>query len=346
MAKAKVSNYEIVSSLFPSTPATWDSRINLSSRAMWDEAKVVIAGDQFAPLRNEIFNQLINRIGIVKIHERIFNNPLSQFKNGAMNFGDTIQEIATDVVEAKQFDNGYSNQFETEEPNVKACYHRVNRKQFYKITVHDADLQYAFTEEYGLQQLLNRIINSLTNSNIIDEFLYTKRLITSYVDNSEYPLLDSQILEVPHISTRSRSADSLKYFLEDVKTCMRMMRFPNRKYNSARQMNQVDASDMTLIMNANITSINEVNNLASAFNPEYMDLNIPIISVDQISEKDPSIIGAIVTSRSLDIRNTKETMRIAENAQSLYTNYFYHIHQIYTASPFENMVLIREAKAG
>ena len=344
MSKGKVTNFELVNS-FANIPPTWAARINTSSQQMWNEAKVLIAGDSFAPLRNEIFSQLVNRIALVKIRERMFSNPLSQFKNGAMNFGDTIQEITTDVVEAKQFDHGYSNQFETEEPVVKACYHRVNRKQFYKVTVHDADLQYAFTEEYGLQQLLNRIIGSLTNSNIIDEFIYTKRLITEYVNQSEYPLQPSQILTVPHISTRKRSKENLNYFLEDVKTAMRMMRFPSRAFNAAKQMNQVTAEDISLVLNANITSINEVANLSSAFNPEYLDLNIPIISVDQLSEKDPSIIGAILTNRSLDIRNTKETMRIAENAQSLYSNYFYHIHQIYTASPFENLLLIREEKA-
>lgn len=338
----KPTNFEVVKSLFPQTPANWDSRINLTSQTFWNDAKVVIADDSFQPVRNQIFNALINRIGLTLVRQRNFANPLSMFKKGYMPFGDTMQEIAVDVTEAQQYATGNANQFETADPKVKAAYHTVNRQQFYKTTVYDTQLQYAFIDEYGLSTLISNIVGTLQSSNVIDEFIYTKKLLESFLTNDEYPIRDTQILTVNPISARPRTNENIVYFLEDVKKLMRRMQFPTRNYNAAGQMTQVTPDNMVLVLNSDIIAINEVNNLAFAFRPEYMNLDIPIIAVDQISATDPSLIGAIVSASSLDIRTTKESFRVAENAQALYTNYFFHIHQIYTASAFETLAFIKE----
>lgn len=341
-ATTKPTNYEIVKSLFPSTPATWDSRINLAGQEFWNQAKTVIADDNFMPIRNQIFNALVNRIALTVVRQKNFTNPLSMFKQGYMPLGDTMQEIAVDVTDAKQYETGNANQFEVADPNVKAAYHRVNRQQFYKVTVYDAQLQYAFTDEYGLSNLINTIVNTLQSSNTIDEYLFTKRLITANVNNTEYPLQDSQIITVPSLTAASRTNADILKFLEEVKKYMRRMQFPSRNYNASGQMAQASPQDLVLILNSDIMAINEVNNLAFAFRPEFLDLNIPIIAVDSIDAQDDSLIGAIASRSSFDIRTTKEAFTIAENAQALYTNYFFHIHQIYTASPFENFALIKQ----
>lgn len=342
---AKPTNFEIVKSLFPTTPATWDSRINLDGKEYWDQAKTVISDDNFQPVRNQIFSALINRIALTVVRQKNFVNPLSMFKQGFMPFGDTMQEIAVDVTTAQQYETGNQNQFEVVDPKVKAAYHRVNRQQFYKTTVYDTQLQYAFTEEYGLSNLINTIIATLASSNTIDEFVYTKKLITSTLNASDYPVLDSQKIQVAPISQRPRTVENINNFLEDIKKVLRRMQFPSRLYNSSQQMAQVTPDDLVLILNSDIIAINEVHNLAFAFRPEYLDLNIPILSVDSISDSDSSLIGAIVSRRSFDIRTTKEAFTVAENAQALYTNYFMHIHQIYSASPFEVFALIQETAA-
>ena len=336
------TNYEIVKSLFPTTPATWDDRINLEGKNYWSEAAQVISADGYEAVRNQIFNALINRIGLTMIKQRNFTNPLAMFKQGYMPLGDAMQEIAVDVTTAQQYATGNANQFETADPQVSAAYHRVNRQQFYKTTVYDAQLQYAFVEEYGLSTLIKTIVAKLQSSNTIDEFIFTKKLLSDYIKNKVFPIKKSQIITVDSISSRPRSATAINYFLEDVKKAMRKMGFPTRDYNAAGQMQQSTPDDLVLILNSDITVINEVSNLATAFRPEYLDLNIPIISVDQVDPSDKTILGAVVSKAALDIRTTKEIFTVANNAQALYTNYFFHIHQIYSASPFESMLFIKE----
>lgn len=342
MATTKPTNYEIVKSLFATTPATWDARINLDSREYWNQAKVVIADDNFQPIRNQIFSALINRIALTVIRQKNFTNPLAMFKQGYMPFGDTMQEIAVDVTEAQQYATGNANQFETADPKVRAAYHRVNRQQFYKTTVYDTQLQYAFTEEYGLSNLINTIVSTLQSSNTIDEYIYTKKLISSTLASDEYPLKDTQKISVPNLQAAGRTNADIVKFLETVKKTMRRMQFPSRNYNASGQMAQATPQDLVLVLNSDIMAINEVNNLASAFHTEYMELNVPIIAVDEIDAANPNLIGAIVSRSSFDIRTTKEAFTVAENAQALYTNYFFHIHQIYTASAFETFAVIQQ----
>lgn len=266
---AKVSNFEILKAVFPNNLPTWDGRINLESQAHWNDAKTVISGDEFQPLRNQIFNELINRIALVKFTDASINNPLAFFKSGSLPFGDTIQEIATDIVEAKEFVHTYTDQFTYEDNEVHAAYHRINRTQKYKRTITDILVRRAFVDEYGLQTLLNQLVNSLYKSNNLDEFIYTKKLISGFLNNSDYPIKESQIINVPNISAVNSSKESLNEFIINVKRLMRRSTFANREYNPANIMTSTQPSDMVLILNSDITSINEVNNLSSAFNPDF-----------------------------------------------------------------------------
>lgn len=342
-AKKELSNFEIVNGLFPKTPVSWNSRINTESKASWEDASLLLSSDEYQAERNEIFSALINRIASVVIKNRNFSNPLSMFKKGLMPFGDTIQEIASDVIEASEFKPGKSDQFEYTENDVKAVYHRINRQQFYKRTIDDSLVQRAFTSENGLQQLINVLVNGITGSNTVDEFLFTKKAIADVVNldkEGKFKLQDTQILNLPDIRKLTRKTTDIHYFIEQIKTVMRLMQFPNRKYTLSAQMQQTNANDMVLLLNADIVSINEVNNLSQAFKPEYMNLDIPVIALDNLSD-DESIVGCIMSKDALNIRNTKEVTRYADNARSLYTNIYYHIHQIYAVSPFETMVFLK-----
>lgn len=341
MAKqTRISNFDILKAVFPDTPPTWDERINIDSKSNWDTSKTVIAGSEFEVLRNQIFEELVNRIAVVKFTNTTLNNPLSFFKSGSLPFGDTIQEIATDIVEAKEFNGKYSDQFEYNDSEVHSAYHRINRTQLYERTITDILVRRAFVDEYGLQSLLNGLVNSLYKSNTVDEFIYTKQLISGFIDNSAYPIKDTQKIQVPNILSNSASKDDLNSFIVDVKKVMRRGTFPSRNYNPSNLMNSFIPSDMVLILNSDVTSINEVNNLSSAFNPDYLDLNVPIISVDNLSTSNPKLIGCILDKNGVMIRNVLERVTTAYNAKSLYTNYFFHVHQIYAMSPFTNSIYI------
>lgn len=340
--KQTPDNFSIMKSLFPSIPANWDSRISLASKSLWDTTKTVITADGMNSLRNEIFNELLNRIALVKFHKFEFNNPLGRFKRGYITAGEVIQEIATDVIQGREFteDGDEPDQFKKFKPDVKAAYHRINRQMVYPITVDDDRMKRAFINEFGLAHMIGDIVSTMSNSNELDEFIYCKQLFESTYSSSEFPIQTTQIIEVPDIRTDKTKVPD---FLEVFKKQLRLMSFPSRKFSASNMMLATRPNEMNLFLDVEFTVINDVYNLASAFSPEYMDLKIPIIGLDNLSEKldDENIIGCAAHTNSLYVYDTKRELAMAQNARGLYTNYFYHVHQEYVASPFKQMVFFK-----
>lgn len=339
--KTKVTDFAIMKALFPIVPPTWDKRISFESQEYWNTAKTLIASPNFQPIRNEIFENLINRIALVKIRTLNYNNPLKMFKRGELAFGDVVQEIATDIIEQQQFGlEDEPDQFKKFKADVQSAYHRINRQVYYPITIEDARMCRAFTNEGDLQTLIGEILSKMGGSNEIDEYIYTKQLFDAYYKNTEIPLQPTQILKVPNLTDDSSDKD-IKKFILTVKKTMRKMAFPSRNYTTSGIMNNTNPSDMTCFLTTDYASINEVNNLSSAFRPEYLDLNVPIIGIDDFA--DDSIVGVILDSSGVDIYDNLRTIKSADNALGLYRNHFYHIWQTYLMSPFKNVIyLVKE----
>lgn len=347
---SKLSNYEIMNSLYPKTPPTWDKRISTESKEFWDKSQTVISGPNFMPLRNEIFNELINRIALTIVNTKAFVNPLAQFKAGMVEYGDVIQEIGVDVVQEQKFEGSQlpgsaPDQFRKWKPDVQAAYHRINRESVYPITIEDPRMRRAFIEPNGLSSLIMEIVSMLDNSNTIDEYIYCKRMFKDYLENKEYPVKGSQVVSVPSIEDMACDGCLIKEFVETVKTTMRMMTFPNRQYTSMGQMTQTRQDNMSVFLTVPYTVKQEVHVLSQAFNPEYLNINVPIIGLDSIDD-DGEIIGVIADNSAFRIYDTLRTTGTSDNALGLYKNMFMHIHQIYMTSPFKNIVFLKAGPKG
>lgn len=337
MTKKTVTDYALMRALFPQVPPHWDSRISLDSQEYWNASRTLIASSNFQPIRNEVFENLINRIALTKVQTMTFNNPLKMFKRGELAYGDTVQEIGTDVIQQHQFHGGEPDQFAKYEANVQAVYHRINRQVNYRVTIDDARMRRAFTEEGSLVKLVNEIVSMMGGSNEIDEYIYTKQLFNAYYTNTEVPVRDSQIIKVPDL-TVARDSASINKFIEQTKLAMRRMTFPSRNYTSAGQMTQTHPTNMMCFLNLEYSVVNEIYNIANAFNPEYLELKIPIIGIDDFES--PDIVGVILDTSAVDIYDNLRTIKTADNALGLYRNHFYHVWQLYMMSPFKNVIFL------
>lgn len=340
MAKEFKSNAELIKFALDNNPPTWAGRINVDSRTDFDKIGVLLAAQNYKTEMNQIFEELVNRIGLTKLHSQSFTNKLGFFKTGAMRLGSTYQEITADVIKGQKFKPGEVNQFEVFENNVTAAYHKINREDLYPVTIPDERLNRAFVEEGQLQSLIGELISQMSKSNEIDEFVYAKRLIQAYYSNKEKPLLDTQKIKVPDIIAKTRTIEQIKQWLETVKLTLNEMTFPSRKFTSSGIMTQGIPSDIAIILRYQIPTINEINNIASAFNPQYMEVGIPIITVDDFGEGMEKVQGVILDKQQLEIKEVLKDMSVADNARGRYRNYFYHVWQMYAASPFKNAVFL------
>lgn len=345
---ARVDNIEVMQALYPDgLPASWGNRISIENKQYWEATKTIIASDAFTSIRNEIFDDLINRIGKTIVHKKSFANPLSMFKRGEMEYGSVIQEIATDVVKGEEFKPGNVDQFEVAPSTVKAVYHQINRQSVFRVTEPDPRIRRAFIDPTGLSQLIESIVSQMGGSNEIDEFEYTKQLFRDVYFNTEMPIQPTQIIKVPRVRPDSRKED-INIFLSIFKSYMYKLRFPNRGFTASGIMTQIDPADMVCFLESDAIVLNEVFNLATAFAPEYLNLKVPLIALDSFEdfneegkvEKRNNIIGVICDKNAFSIYDTLRQVTQSENARALYRNYFYHVHQIYMPSPYKPIAFI------
>ena len=137
------------------TPATYTADLQLVGRAITD----------FVPNQNEFITALINRIGLVVFKNMSYTNPLKAFKRGTLSTGESVEEIFVGL--AKSYDFAWKsgeaedNPFKREIPDVKTYFHTLNVQKVFKGTTAEAEINLAFTNNMGIYNLVNKIIQSI-----------------------------------------------------------------------------------------------------------------------------------------------------------------------------------------
>ena len=176
------SNQTIMDAIRSDAPLSYQQRIPLATQA----GVKVVAENLFShrPFLNEFVDSLVNRIGSVIGQGMIWTNPLAQFKQGMLAFGDTVEEYQVGLVKAHSYDpdRDYMERvlFGQEIPQVKSIFHILNRQDMYKIIINERILKRAFLETDGLSSFLSDLMAAPVTSDNVDEFKLICRLIPQY----------------------------------------------------------------------------------------------------------------------------------------------------------------------
>lgn len=284
----------------------------------------------YTPSKNEFLDALINRIGMVIISNRLYNNPLRRFKKGTLEYGESVEEIFVNLVKAKTFDQSRAEQevFKREIPNVDAVFHKLNRQDYYKITVSDFDLRQAFLSYAGVSDLITRLIESVYTSNNFDEFVLMKQLIVEWANEGNF-----YAVQVPQVT-----ADSAKSFVSTIKGYSNLFEFMSGAYNPMGVPTYSDKSRQVLIIDARIDALIDVEVLASAFNmnkAEFMGMRVTIDNFAELT----GAVAALVDEDFFMVFDNLLQMESIRNPEGLYWNYNLHVWQILSVSPYANAVL-------
>ena len=311
----------------------------------------------YPALQNEFLSALINRIGRVLISTRMFENPWSRFKKGMLDYGETVEEIFTNIAKPYEFDGPQTSpttQFKKYKPDVRAAFHVMNYRKFYPVTIEQQKLRQAFLSADGVTNLIGDIVNSLYTGANYDEFLTMKYLLgKTILKGRMYPV------EVPAVS-----ADNAKDIITEVKATSNVIEFPSTKYNPAHVFQHTPKSEQIIFVNAKFDAIMDVNVLASAFNmskAEFMGQRVLIdsfgsLDTDRLAElfaDDPSYVPftaeeiealdaiplAVVGEKFFMMFDNLNEFTEIYNAELLYWNYFYHQWKTFSTSPFENALV-------
>lgn len=291
-------------------------------------AEVGFALDKYNLLYNEFFPALFNKIGKTMIESKLFKNKLARFKSGSILSQQDVEEIFIEMSKAEgRYDKtGHNPLGRREGPNVKTIYHRQNRQDYYAITVGDIDVIRVFRSEAQMDSFITGLFNSVYSGAEYDEYLCMKMLLTSYHDKYfEY--------EVPKIVDEATA----KRFVKTVRKASQDISFASDQYNAAKVMTWTPVENQVLFVNKDVVAEVDVEVLAKAFNMGKTDIQVEIVVMDDFGALEQTY--AILADKDFfRVWDTLSKMEPQRNAQGLFTNYFYHVHQIMSLSTFKNAV--------
>ena len=314
-------------------------------------------------LQNEFINTLVNRIALVLINSLSFDNPLSIFKRGFVDFGETVEEIFVDIAKPQEYspEVAETELYKREIPDVKSAFHPMNYQKFYKTTVQQKDLKLAFLSENGVTNLVDKIIKSLYTAMNYDEFLAMRYLLARRI-------LDNKFYYIK--SAGAVTSENAKTTLTELRAVSNLMRFPSKEYNVAGVLEATDIENQYIIVDSVFDANVDVNALAYAFHLDKADymarrilvphfyftqseiarLNMlfatqldngsfkPILPIENEALRG---VNALVIDRDyFMIFDELQEMRDTPNSQGLYWNYFLHTWKTLSVSPFKNAVCL------
>lgn len=284
-------------------------------------------------LYNEFFPALFNKIGKTMIESKLFKNKLARFKSGTIFTQQDVEEMFIEMSKAEgKYDHTGPNPLGRRTgPNVKVVYHRQNRQDYYAITIGDLDVVRVFRSEASLDTFITGLFNSVYSGAEYDEYLAMKNLLATYKGYCDYGV--AQITDEA----------SAKDFVKTVRKASQDMTFASTKLNKAGVMTWTPVNKQVLFVNKDVLAEVDVEVLAKAFNMGKTDIQVEIVTMDDFGSME-NTYGLLVDESFFRVWDTLSKMEPQRNAQGLFTNYFYHIHQILSLSPFKNAIRLTTAE--
>lgn len=319
----------------------------------------------FQPRMNEFVN-IANRIAVVAVTSKMYENPWAFMKKGTVEFGETIEEVFVNMVKAEPFDapNSPANVFKRRLPDVRTMFHAMDLQTKYVVTVSYQQLKQAFLSANGVVSLIQDIIRQVYTAARYDEFIMMKYTFAQmYLSSS---------VNVQNYTPITDAATSTA-FVKNVKKLTGKFGFMSSEYNIAGVPNYSLPEDIYCVMTTDIAANVDVDVLANAFNLDKVTFigrqvlvdsfsfnNGELDRLDMLLAKDPnytrpssddltalSSIGAIICDRNFpQFYDNLDMYTEQYNADGLSWNEFYHVWRTYSASPFSNVVYFSSNKRG
>lgn len=288
---------------------------------------VGIALQKWDLLYNEFFPALFNKIGKTYIESLLFKNKLAKYKSGTILSQQDVEEIFVEMLSAEgAYDkNGPNPLGRRSGPDVQTAYHRMNRQDYYAQSIGDIDVLRVFRSEGTMDAFITARFNAMYSGAEYDEWLAMKHLLATY--DGYY---NQQIAPI----TDEASA---RDFLRTVRKISQDLTFVSDKYNKAGVKTKTDVTKQVLFINKDVLAHVDVDVLAKSFNMGKTDIQVSIEVMDDFAELTDTY-GLLVDEDILKVWDTLSKMEPQRNAQGLFTNYFYHVHQILSMSPFKNAI--------
>ena len=306
-------------------------------------------------LRNRFIQSLVNRIAYTRFMMDYFENPLRELAGDDLPLGAIGQEIYVNPARGRVYDiNDFAGLLAKYESDVKAEYSEINFDVQYPVTIIRKELEKAFVSWGDFESFLMGISTSLYNGAYIDDYKYTKKLITNaYVQNAV------QMETVTFAGTTPTTAE-LEGLTARLRQAYLDFMVPSTKYNAWKKVGGYGRSivswskpeNIVVFVSNAMASVLDVNVLASAFNIDKADLMGKVYYVEDFDILDDdgnvavdgsNIIALICDKRWFKIREKDMFMDEFYNANNRSWQSYLNVIKAYNFSFFANALMLVKA---
>ena len=307
------------------------------------------------PVMNEFMNMLVNRIVYTSFENRYtYQNPLQILEGDRIPLGYAGQEIYINPAKGRRYNvNDFAGLLVKYEADVKVQYTSVNMDLQYPVTVSRHKLKQAFVSWDALDNFIMELSNSLYNGAYIDEYRFTKGLVSSAYKSNQV-----QVRTLTNPNTRSLARE----FTVAVRTMFLNMQTPSSEFNAWNKVGGFGreiitysrAEDIVFLIRNDIRSYIDVMSLANAFNIDKADLLGRIVSVDNFDMFDEegnkifdgsNILGFIGDKSWFRIKRQDMYLDEFYNANNRTWQYYLNLTKMYNYSLFANGVVLATTEA-
>lgn len=338
MATAKISskatNIALLNNIRKNQSLSYQERIPVATQENYAQLTKALTSREYQAEMNIVANELVNRIGYVFMQNRAkWENPLKALKKGMVSYGTDIEEIYVGLAKAHTFNpsEAETNVFKTEYTDVKALYHRLNRQDYYKVTVKREQLRQAFINENGLADLISQLVESLYRGAEQDEYLLTRQLLQyGWEHNYLYPIIVENPID----------EKTTKDVIEKVRATSSLLTFNSTEYNEMGVPTYTRRDKQVLFMNPYFEAKVDVNVLAQAFNMDKAEFLSRVIIVDTLGNEEvmKNVVCILADEDFFMIWDNLFETGSLYNPEGLYWNNWLQVWQTYSLSRFCNAV--------
>lgn len=341
----KASNtYSFLNTIRDNASTDYQMQVPVASKDTFKKIGEVL--QENVKLLDEFTKSIVMKVAYTNIKTLNFTNPLKVFKSNSVQMGQYVEEIYINPAEREKFSVEKDNTklLKLVTPDVKTIYYGRNREDKFSISISEAQIVRAFSNENAFAEFYNGIIASLYSGDEIAEFNTVKELISNCVDNKTM----QQIL-CDENTTNSE-------FMLLLKNVMSAMSFPNTQFAPYNIVNDFSDGEklanivspiknLAILIRSDIKNNLDINLLSGLFNLNKVELSDMIIPVNTFNTDCEYDIMAVVLDKSaIKLHDNLFTIRNFNNPENLVTNYYLHHHQTIYLSGFSSSCAIVEKK--
>lgn len=297
---------------------------------------------------NEFCDVLVNKLVYSQFESMTFENPLRVLEGDRIPLGYVGEHTYVNPAKGRGFNvDDFAGLLVKYEADVKVEYFTVNTDLQYCVTVARQQLKKAMTSWDNLAEFITSLSNSLYNGCYIDEFRFTKNIISgAYKENRG-------VIQTVTAVTDEATA---KAFVEKARELYLNFQLPSTEYNAwAKNGGSGDPittwtrpEDIVIVIKNSLRAKLDVNVLAEAFNMDKATLLGNIITVDNFDAYDDdgtkvfdgsAIVGGIFDKAFFKIKTQDMFMENFYNANNRTMQYYLNVQRMYSMSLFANGVI-------